>query len=87
MSIGTVITAILNIYRQRRKLLDVHCWYDFYLTRSDSPVLKRSRVEDEESGDESMSRGGLGVPSLDSIRVTQVSLLCRAVVVNTFCGK
>lgn len=38
--------------------------------RSDSPTAKRSRVDDD-SDDESISRGGLGMPPPDSIRVTQ----------------
>lgn len=38
--------------------------------RSDSPAAKRSRVDDD-SDDESVSRGGLGIPPPDSIRVTQ----------------
>lgn len=35
--------------------------------------MKRSRVDDD-SDDESISRGGLGMPPPDSIRVTQVSM-------------
>ena len=46
--------------------------YNFCFIRPDSPALKRSRVDDDEDGDESVSGGRLGVPSPDSIRVTQV---------------
>lgn len=49
--------------------------YNLSLTRSNSPAIKRSRVDDDEAGDESVSGGRLGVPSPDSIRVTQVSVL------------
>ena len=49
---------------------------NFCFTRSDSPALKRSRVDDDDDDDdgELASGGRLGVPSSDSIRVTQVSV-------------
>ena len=50
---------------------------NFCFTRSDSPALKRSRVDnddDDDDDDESVGGGRLGVPSPDSIRVTQVSV-------------
>lgn len=58
----------------------VHCYNhycipgNFCFIRPDSPALKRSRVDDDEDGDESVNGGRLGVPSPDSIRVTQVSV-------------
>lgn len=60
--------------------------YNVCFTRPDSPALKRSRVDDDdEDGDESVSGGRLGVPSPDSIRVTQVGVVMSYIKYDTCC--
>ena len=58
----------------------------FYYSRSESPTVKRSRVDNDDDSDS--LTGGVGAPSPGSVRVTQVSTSAQkptltALVTNT----